>query len=187
MKDTWAPKLSHREHFQRFYRQNRGIQMTRPLQVSQNRSSTFNTNWNSIFLPLFGWHSWETFPICSAAADPCTMQELLCLPSRIISHVNPSHAATEGLRWSSTVHNPQIQKPHSNWDISYSLITLQPAAVQPADWIRIRFVQFNCWPLLTTDCFVTANKAWNLLAEHCLLLQQVLNQRWQRIPRARGC
>lgn len=40
-------------------------QITRPLQISQNRGFTFNTYSNSIFLPLFGWHSWETIPVCS--------------------------------------------------------------------------------------------------------------------------
>lgn len=40
-------------------------QITRPLEILQNRDFTFNTYWNSIFLPLFGWHSWETTPVCS--------------------------------------------------------------------------------------------------------------------------
>lgn len=81
MKDTWAPELSHQEQFQRFHafpfssfkkkkktmclRQNVRRQITRRLEIFQNRSSTFNTYWNSTFLPLFGWHSWETIPACS--------------------------------------------------------------------------------------------------------------------------
>lgn len=140
--------------------------------------------------PCLGGIPGKPFPYAAPQLIPVQCRSFcVCragLSATLILHMQPQRGCVGPLQCTTLKFK---QKPHLNLDISYSLITLQPAALhhQPADWIRIRFVQFNCWPLLITDRFVATNKAWFLLAEHCLLLQQILNQRWQRIPRARRC
>lgn len=72
-----------------------GLSQTRTLEARwqglwRSWAQVLHSTHAGIQFCLFGWHSWETFPICSTTADPCTMQGLLCLQSRIIGHVNPS-------------------------------------------------------------------------------------------------